>query len=71
MVYLVEAADHDRSVECKDASDRLLAIEGIPRAPVVVQRDKIDHYNSVSEEVLRAVRASGHHREGRGPIRSV
>ena len=71
MVYLVEAADHDRSVECKAEPDRLLAIEGIPRASVVVQRDNIDHYNGVSEEELRAVRASGHHREGRDPIRSV
>ena len=71
MVYLVEAADHDRSVECEAEPDMLLAIECIPRANLVVLRDKIDHYNGVSGEELRAIRASGHYRKGRGPIKSV
>lgn len=71
MVYLVEAADHDRSVACKAELDPLLAVKVIPRASVVVQRDKNDHYNCISEEEMRAFRANGHHREWRGPIRSV
>ncbi len=70
MVYLVDTADHQRFAESKAELDRLLAIEGLPKVPVCLLGNKTDHYNVVSEEELRAlIRASGHHREGRGLVR--
>lgn len=48
MVYPVDAADHERFAESKTELDGLLAIDVLPKMPVCVLGNKINHYDLIS-----------------------
>ena len=50
MVYLVDAADHERFAESEDELDGLLAIESLPKVPVCVMGNRSEHYKVVNWE---------------------
>lgn len=53
IVYLVDAKDHERFQESKDALDELLGLEALAKVPFCILGNKIDHPDAVSEEELR------------------
>jgi GTP-binding protein SAR1 len=53
IVYLVDAKDHERFQESKEALDELLGLENLAKVPFCILGNKIDHPDAVSEDELR------------------
>lgn len=50
---MVDAKDHERLQESKDALDELLGLEQLQKVPFLILGNKIDHPDAISEDMLR------------------
>ena len=53
VVFLVDASDRDRFLECRQALDSLRGDEALARVPILVLGNKIDRPGAASEDELR------------------